>query len=102
MQFGETGEGYVYLRDRSRGVDVTIYEHQLAAILKGHHVGEVFDPATEVHHRIPFRRFNLPEFVEVVDLETHDEIHDWSGTRNGLKADTERELRGEDMVESEP
>lgn len=87
MQYGKTGEGYVYLRDRSRGIDVTIYEHQLAAIQAGTHVGEVFDDGTEVHHKIPFVEFNLPEFVEVVDLETHDEVHGWNGGRNGLRAE---------------
>lgn len=75
MQNSQTGEGYRYLRDRSRGVDVTIYFHQLAALRKGHTVEEVFDETTHVHHIHPIRFWNCPENVDVVEHDEHQELH---------------------------
>lgn len=72
---GETGEGYIYIRDRVRGNDVTVYLHQLALIRKGHTVGEVFDPQTEAHHKYPIKEWNEPENVELVDVIDHSRIH---------------------------
>ena len=69
MQVGKTGEGYVYLRDRAGGDDVTVYLHQLNALLAGHSVAEVFDPATEVHHRVPHKELNIPENLTVLSAD---------------------------------
>lgn len=74
MQLGTTGEGYVYLRSRARGEDVTVYLHQLAAIRAGYSVDEVFDSETEVHHRWPVKDLNEPWNVEVVSVDEHNDL----------------------------
>lgn len=71
MKPAQTGEGYVYYRDRSGGEDVTVYEHQLVALLE-HEPREVFDPAVDVHHtelRIPWA--NWPDNVSPEDAYEH-------------------------------
>jgi len=70
MQRGKTGHGYVYYRDRSNGDDVTVYEHQIMALLDND-PALVFSPDTDVHHECPARDLNAPEILEVVDKEEH-------------------------------
>jgi hypothetical protein len=70
MQRGETGHGYVYYRDRSRGFDVTVYEHQLVSLLE-HDPHRVFHPDTEIHHRDGSTRYNVPSNLEVLDRPDH-------------------------------
>lgn len=70
MQRGETGQGYVYYRDRSRGFDVTVYEHQLVALVD-EAPADVFDGHTEVHHRNRFRLDNRRSNLEVLDRGEH-------------------------------
>lgn len=70
MQRGETGHGYVYYRDRSRGYDVTVYEHQLVALLVDD-PSDVFDEETHVHHRNRIRLDNRPSNLELLDGSEH-------------------------------
>lgn len=64
MQRGETGKRYVYYRDRARGYDVTVYEHQLVALLD-HDPADVFADGTDVHHRNGCRLDNRPANLSV-------------------------------------
>ena len=70
MQRSETGLGYVYYRDRSRDVDVTVYEHQLVALLD-EEPREVFDEDTHVHHRNRIRLDNRRENLELIKEDDH-------------------------------
>lgn len=70
MQRGETGQGYVYYRDRSRGYDTTVYEHQLVALLK-YDADRVFDPDADVHHENRIRLDNRLENLDVVESRPH-------------------------------
>lgn len=70
MQRGKTGEGYVYYRSRARGEDVTVYEHQLMALLD-HDPVRVFDESTEVHHVRSHPEFNVPWNLAVVNGDEH-------------------------------
>lgn len=70
MQRGETGQGYVYYRDRSRGHDVTVYEHQLMMLVDTD-PALVFAPEWDVHHEAPHRAANVREFLDLVDAEEH-------------------------------
>lgn len=88
MQRGKTGEGYVYYRDRSQGNDSTVYEHQLVALLD-HDPRRVFDPDTEVHHVFPVVEYNLPENVEVLDLDDHAREHEHRGRGKASLAATD-------------
>jgi len=70
-----TGGGYVYYRDRSGDTDVTVYEHQLNAILAGFSPYDVFASDTEVHHR-NLRRFdNRPSNLCVENGKEHRTQH---------------------------
>ena len=70
MQRGRTGIGHVYYRDRSNGDDVTVYEHQLMALLN-HDPFEVFDPCTDVHHVAPAPDANVPWLLTVEQSGQH-------------------------------
>lgn len=71
MQRGTTGLGYEYYRDRSGGRDVTVYEHQLVALLDNH-PEEVFREDTHVHHRDVPKWCNARSRLEVTRRDTHD------------------------------
>jgi hypothetical protein len=71
MQRGVTGLGYVYYRDRSNGTDVTVYEHQLAALMDCDPQA-VFDPDTHVHHASGMPADNRPCELTVAGRHTHD------------------------------
>lgn len=73
MQRGETGDGYVYYRDRSRGLDVTVYEHQLVALLDTD-PADVFDEGQVVHHDNRIRLDNRRSNLEVVQEEENISI----------------------------
>lgn len=70
MYRGTTAEGYIYYRDRANGHDVTIYEHQLMALLEND-PREVFDENTDIHHVAPAPDANVPWLLEVVDRYGH-------------------------------
>lgn len=70
MQRGKTGDGYVYYRTRACGDDVTVYEHQLMALLE-HDPEDVFDPQSEVHHLSPARDINTTWLLDLVDAGQH-------------------------------
>lgn len=70
MQRSETGLGYVYYRDRSRGYDVTVYEHQLVALLD-EDPRDVFDTDSEVHHRNRIRLDNRRSNLELLEESEH-------------------------------
>lgn len=74
MQRGKTGAGYIYYRDRSCGIDVTVYEHQLMALLE-HDPAEVFSPDFDVHHEAPARDANVAAFLTLVDHTDHGYHH---------------------------
>jgi hypothetical protein len=70
MSRQKTGEGYVYYRDRASGRDVTVYEHQLVALLE-YEPETVFSEEFDVHHELPARDVNLPEYLSVLNRQAH-------------------------------
>jgi hypothetical protein len=79
IQRSQTGEGYVYFRDRAGDGDRTIYEHQLVALLD-HDPADVFNPSTEVHHETAIPWLNARSNLTVVDADHHRrDLHGWGG-----------------------
>jgi len=70
MSRAKTGEGYVYYRCRAAGQDVTVYEHQLVALLE-YEAQAVFSDEYDVHHEVPARDVNVLEYLSLVDREPH-------------------------------
>ncbi|MBV0903932.1 hypothetical protein [Haloarcula salina] len=67
-----TGLGYEYIRDRAGGDDVTVYVHQLVALLRDDvDPSQVFAPDHEVHHvdHIPWH--NTPQNLELRESREH-------------------------------
>lgn len=83
MQRAETGEGYVYYRDRSRGLDVTVYEHQLVALIDTD-PAQVFADDHVVHHdnriRLDNRRCNLEVVRETENVSISNRRRAAGGT----------------------
>ena len=70
MSRQKTGEGYVYYRCRAGGDDVTVYEHQLVALLE-YAPENVFSEEFDVHHEVPARDVNHPEFLSLERRDAH-------------------------------
>lgn len=70
MQRSETGLGYVCYRDRTRGYDHVVYEHQLVALLDTP-AEEVFAEDTHVHHENRIRLDNRRENLTVIEERSH-------------------------------
>ncbi|WP_336359067.1 hypothetical protein [Haloarcula sp. CGMCC 1.6347] len=72
MNLTHTGLGYEYFRDRAGGEDVTVYVHQLVALLHDDiSPAQVFAPDHDVHHvnHIPWH--NTPDNVELREAREH-------------------------------
>lgn len=70
MSRHKTGDGYVYYRCRAGGDDATVYEHQLVALLE-YEAEMVFSEEYDVHHEVPARDVNLPEYLSLERREAH-------------------------------
>jgi len=93
VQRGKTGDGYIYYRDRSRGYDVTVYEHQLMALLD-HSATDVFADSTDVHHVAPTRDANVPGLLIVVESKNHrtNALNGWTDHRTLERRPPDRDL----------
>jgi len=70
-----TGLGYEYVRDRAGGEDVTVYVHQLVAILGGADPEDVFDEDVDVHHRNHIPWDNRSANLDLEDSRDHRCAH---------------------------
>lgn len=76
MNIHHTGLGYEYVRDRAGGDDVTVYLHQLVALLHDDITpSQVFAPDHDVHHRNCIPWDNRPDNVELRESREHRLSH---------------------------